>query len=80
MFRVPDDLSSVMYGGYVTTYRQSEFWILRTMAGLDTTIVGQVESMKHCRNDIVNTNDGRLFASTHVDVKVRVLSRSVCSP
>ncbi len=80
MFRVPDDLSSVMYGGYVTTYRQSDFWILRTMARLDTTTAGQIMSMKHCRNEIVTENDERLFASPHADVKLRVLSRSALFP
>ena len=80
MFRVPDDLSSVKYGGYVTGYRQSDFWIHRTMARLDTTIAGQMESMKHRRNDVVTKNDERLSASTHADVKVRVLSRGAVLP
>lgn len=71
----------VLYGGYVTTYRPFEFWILRTVAKLDTTIACQIESMKHCQNDIVNQNDERLFASTTLaDVKARVLSRSALLP
>lgn len=80
MFHVPDDLVSVLYGGLVITYRQFDFWILRTVAKLDTTIAGQIESMKHCGNDIVNNSEERLFATTLADVKARVLSRSVLLP
>lgn len=74
VFRVPDDLS------YAMRYQRSDLQILRTFARLDTTIAGQMESMKHCRNKIITKYDERLFASNHADVRARVLSRDALLP